>query len=568
MIANGRRIDQRTTMAQSGGTDWFVHHLQLNGFAPIVFDGTDPACFVWAILEMEHRLETAAHAWMAHPVPPYAVHLPHGVAVAPKGYGFYGAGTNPAHNLPLPGNPREDEASRALFDEWARRSWVAPAELARATAALQRHDASGRVRERDHPLAVRDVRLAVETGAPPRPVPADRRDRATWTCTSPMHAVDEGFLAIVRANPGLRPRVGNPDEMRSNRLMRTLEALQFRVTDPEPGMPEAIDGAVVTALNEEAVAAAALANKGGINLIATYEAFGAKMQGGVRQEVIFANHLRDVGRPPGWLSVPLVLTSHTWENAKNEQSHQDPVMAEAMLGELAPGSRVLFPADYNTAAAVIAAVYRTRGEIWTLVVPKAPGIPELFAAAEADALLADGAIDVPFAGHRPEAATLVLTAIGAYQLGEVLTAAARLAERDVPHRVVYVLEPGRFRAPRSAAEAAHAADPALTARLWPASAPARVFLVHTRPEPMLGVLAPIATGGATAVLGYVGAGGTLDTAGLLYVNRASWAHVLRAAARVAGCDEGAWLDDAERAALDGRRNPSILLPPQRGGNGR
>ena len=131
-----------------------------------------------------------------------------------------------------------------------------------------------------------------------RPVPENRRDPSTWTKTSPMAAVDAGFLAAVQANPHLRPRVGNPDEMRSNRMQRTLDALKFRVTDPEPGVPEAIDGAVITALNEEAVASAALANKGGINIIVTYEAFGAKMHGVVRQEIIFANHCREAGCGP------------------------------------------------------------------------------------------------------------------------------------------------------------------------------------------------------------------------------------------------------------------------------
>lgn len=72
-------------------------------------------------------------------------------------------------------------------------------------------------------------------------------------------------LAAVQANPHLRPRIGNPDEMRSNRLIQTLEALKFRVTDPEPGLPEEIHGAVIAALNEEAVASPALANKGGTN---------------------------------------------------------------------------------------------------------------------------------------------------------------------------------------------------------------------------------------------------------------------------------------------------------------
>lgn len=57
MINNGRRIDQRTTMSQQGGVTWFRDHLRLNGFEPFMFDGRDPAAFVWAILEMEHRLE-------------------------------------------------------------------------------------------------------------------------------------------------------------------------------------------------------------------------------------------------------------------------------------------------------------------------------------------------------------------------------------------------------------------------------------------------------------------------------------------------------------------------------
>ena len=68
---------------------------------------------------------------------------------------------------------------------------------------------------------------------------------------------------------------------------------------------------------------------------------------------------------------------------------------------------------------------------------------------------------------------------------------------------------------------------------------------------------------AVAPSGNVGAGGTFDTAGLLFVNRCSWAHVLRATARVAGVDEGVYLDEAERAALDGRRNPTgVIVPPR------
>ena len=240
-------------------------------------------------------------------------------------------------------------------------------------------------------------------------------------------------------------------------MQQTLDALHFRVTDPEESVPETIDGAVITALNEEAVACAALANKGGINIIVTYEAFGAKMHGAMRQEIIFAHHGDEAGQPQGWLSIPLVLTSHTWENGKNEQSHQDPSMAEAMLGETSQVSRVLFPADYNTAAVVLQGVYQTQGQLWTLVVPKADAIPDLFTPEEAERLLADGAFLLEWAGHKHEQARVVLTAVGAYQLEGVLKASSRLRVRDMPHAVIYMLEPGRFRAPRNAGERLHAA---------------------------------------------------------------------------------------------------------------
>jgi len=559
MINNGRRIDQRTTMSQEGGVEWFVKHLKLNSFDPIVFDGKDPAAFVWAIFEMESRLEAAAEAIRTRGQK-YPVCLPYGIAVAPKGAGFYGAGTNLAHSLPLGSNPHTDILAAERFNESARRLWVPLAELTDAIGKLRHPEASGRPRERDHPLAHRDVKLAEVPPLVSRPVPSDRRDMSTWSRSSPMYAVDAMFLASVQANPHLRPRVGNPDEMRSNRMQRTLDALKFRVTAPELGVPEDIHGSVITALNEEAVAAAALANKGGINIIVTYEAFGAKMHGVVRQEIIFANHCNEAGRPQRWLSIPLVLTSHVWENAKNEQSHQDPVMAEAMLGERSDVSRVVFVPDYNTAAVVMQGVYQTQGQIWTLVVPKYEAAVDLFTLEEATRLLEQGALRLDWAGHEVARQQVVLTAIGAYQLEEVVKASARLAEREVPHSVVYMLEPGRFRAPRSEGERAHATPADLQNDLYPDSAVARIFVTHTRPQTILGVLHPHTTGSAhTAALGYVAQGGTLTTSGMLFVNRCSWAHILGEAARLLGIPPEGLLASEELAALDGRAAPEGVI---------
>jgi len=560
MINNGRRIDQKTTMSQGGGVEWFLQHLKLNGFDPIVFDGRDPAAFAWAIFEMESRLEAAAEDIQTRGAK-YPVRLPYGIAVAPKGAGFYGEGTNLAHNLPLGANPFTDIETAHNFNESARRLWVPLAGLKESITEFQHHKTSGRPKEREHPLTQRNVQLEEVPSVVSRPIPNDRRDMSRWTRSSPMSAVDAMFLATVKANPHLRPRVGNPDEMRSNRLIETLEALKFRVADPEPGIPEDVHGSVITALNEEAVAAAALANKGGINLIATYEAFGTKMQPLVRQEVIFANHCNELGAcQQGWLSVPIMLTSGVWENAKNELSHQDPSMAETMLGELSDVSRVMFIADYNTAAVVMHNVYQTRRQIWTVVLAKYEAVPDLFTAEEASCLLKQGAVRLDWAGQKVSEQRLVLTAIGGYQLEQVLKASFRLARHDIAHSVVYMLEPGRFRTPRSKGEQAHAAPDDFRNDLYPDSVLDRIFVVHTRPHTILGVLQPINTGSEhTVCLGFIGQGGTLTTSGMLFVNRCTWGHILIKAAGLLGIPREEFLTSEEIAALDGKANPAGVI---------
>jgi len=542
MIKNGRRIDQRTTMSQQGGAEWFCEHLRLNGFDPFVFDGRDPAAFVWAILEMERRLSDVT-AKVAKGDAQYPIPLPYGIALAPKGAGFPGEGTNLAHNLPLLANPYADAEAARRFNEAARKLWVPPEELQESITRFQNHDVSRRVRERDHALVDRNPVLHALDAVPSRSISVESRiDPDRWIYSSPMDAVDETFVALVRANPQLRPRVGNPDEMRSNRLIRTLELLKFRVTDPEPGIPESLHGGVITALNEEAVVSAALANKGGINLVHTYEAFGPKMLGAVRQEVIFAENCVEAGRAQNWLSVPVIMTSHTWENGKNEHSHQDPTFAEAMMGEAWPYARVVFPADFNTAAAVILGLYQTRGQVWNLVVPKAAAIPELFTPAEAQQMLKDGALRLDWAGYQPENAPVVLAAVGAYQLMEVLRASRRLREREVSHAVIYLLEPAGIAARGLSLQQALQTGNAD----W-------VVVTHTRPHIIRGLLAPVLDGAALKVLGYRNKGGTLDTPGMLIVNGCTWAHAVQEAGLLLGIPGSGLLSKEEGSALNGER---------------
>lgn len=529
MILNGRRIDQRTTTSMQGGTKWFEAHLKLNGFDPITFDGRDPAAYAWAILEMERRLENAPDR--------YPVKLPYGLSVTEKGYGFYGASTNAAHNLPL--GPKVDEVAARRFNEHAKKLWVPLADLKNAVASF------GERREREHPMAVRNASL--KRVVTPAFLPVGE-------IASGMTAVDTMFVETCLANPHLRPRVGNPDEMRSNRLDRTLDTLKHRVTSPEPGVAEAVDGKVITALNEEAVCCAALANKGGINLVHTYEAFGVKMHGAIRQEIIFTKHCQDHGRPQHWLSVPVILTSHTYENGKNEQSHQDPSLCEALMGEPADVSRVVFPADYNSAAAVMEQLFQTKAQIWTVVVPKRD-MPVIFDGETARRLVRDGAVALATS----KSAKVILTAIGAYQLHQTLKASERLASRGVDHSIVYMLEPRRFAEPKDGDEARVCVPAEVREQFYPSSVKPRVFVTHTRSGRIQGLLQILDTGPHFRALGYRNQGGTLDVAGMVYVNHQSWAHIVATAAQVMGVPREGLLEANEIDALDGKIAPAGVI---------
>lgn len=545
MILNGRRIEERAQIAQQGGAEWLADHLRLNGFDPFAIDGRDPAAFAWAILEAERRLER----FIADPGRRYPAPIPYVIAESVKGFGFPGAGTNAAHNLPLSGNPAFDDAARLEFNEGAAALFVPSDEIERAVETLAVHDAQRRPPESRHPLALRHPQ------APTLPEPQWTRAGDPPDCA--MHALDRWFVRLADLNPALRIRVGNPDELRSNHMGATLERLRHRVNVPEPGVADAVDGAVITALNEEAVAGAALANKAGLNLIVSYEAFAMKMLGGLRQEIVFARRQREIGLEPGWIAVPLVVTSHSWENSKNEQSHQDPTIGEALLGEMSDTARVLFPVDANSAVAALRSVYEGRGQVACLIVSKRDMPHRLDGEAALRAVQAGAAHIEGIAAD----ADVQIVAVGAYQLEEALKAAGRLLDAGLRPLVTMLIEPGRFRTPRDPIEQSFTADDAALAVLFPSNMP-RVIATHTRPEPMLGLLRRLDGGPSTTVAhGYISRGGTLDVAGMLFANRSTWAHLVESAARLLNRPRDQFLSAAECAAIDGRGDPHDLLSP-------
>ncbi len=544
MIANGRRIDQRTTIEQEGGVEWLKKHLTLNGFDPIVIDGRDPAAFAWLIFEQERRLQNSVGNMDS--IQNYNIKIPYGIAVAPKGAGFYNEGTNYAHNLPLVDNPSVSEVAAKKFNKHVKKLFVPQGDLLNASKKFQQHNSIGRTLEKDNPIANRNITL---TNIP------ETKFKPVNVSASPMEAIDEGFLSIVKANPHLRPRVGNPDELLSNHMEKTLGELKFRVVEAEAGSKEFTLGNVITALNEEAVAASAFGNKGGINMIVTYEAFGAKIFGGARQEVTFSKHKKNIGSPAKWLSIPIVLTSNTWENSKNELSHQDPSMAESMLSETSDISRVIFPADFNSAARTIEQLYQTQGQIWTIIVPKGK-LNIILDAQNALQLAKDGAIRLKWLEYNHSDADIALVAIGAYQLAEVLKASIRLKDKNIAHTISYITEPGKFREPRNSGEAEYISGKEIISEIIKDHIKHVLIVSHTRPEVMLGTLQPLWNGRNVKGLGFINEGGTLGVDDMFFVNKCSWAHIIH---HVENITKFQILTNGEIDALNGNASPDGVI---------
>lgn len=133
------------------------------------------------------------------------------------------------------------------FNKYAYKMLVTADSINQASRTLQKHEVGGRMRERDNPISNRDVYLQKIPKLPFKDLLMRDFDFAADTFSCPMDAIDQTFLAFINANPGLRPRVGNPDEIRSNHLNATLDQLKHRVTETELGIAEALNGAVITA---------------------------------------------------------------------------------------------------------------------------------------------------------------------------------------------------------------------------------------------------------------------------------------------------------------------------------
>ncbi|HLV00526.1 MAG TPA: xylulose 5-phosphate 3-epimerase, partial [Acidobacteriota bacterium] len=146
-----------------------------------------------------------------------------------------------------------------------------------------------------------------------------------------------------------------------------------------------------------------------------------------------------------------------------------------------------------------------------------------------------------------------------YQLGEVLRAARRLKEQDVPHLVVYWLEPGRLF--QDTQGTGYGVSDEAFQSFFPSDLEAWLFCTHIRPHLLWGLLGPLAGTRTIGVLGYRNEGGTLDVPGMLMVNQCTWAHCLLEAARLLDMSAAELLTEEELEALSGVRNPHGTIIP-------
>ena len=511
----------------------YEEQLDLTGFRAIRVDARDPASIAWAIITMAADLQEE-HRRVVTGECRYPVRMP--CALATSGGGA---------DLPHVGNPALDSGMRQQLTAELKRLFVAPDLLQQCVGVLMSHEKDQRQPAKDHWLR----RLRVEF--PVLPLPENLPLNSDY---SAMDAIDDWFSVLVQNNPFHRFRVADPGGLRNNRLNLTTDILKHRVTQPDETAAESLNGGIITASNEEAVVAAALANKQGVNLVVCNEAPAIKMLCPMRQEIMFSRQLRQFGSEAAWLSVPVVVTSHTWENGLDGGGGQHCALATAWLEEMSDVAPVLFPCDAATTVTALERLYGQRGGVAVVVVPRL-ALPVVTNDQQAWLGADEGVVVL---SHDADA-RLQLLAVGAYQLQSVQRAAQHLRANGVACSVVALIEPGRFRIPRDSHEAEYVHSAEKISQLIP-EVESRIIVTHTCAEIMTGVLRPLDRGAAkTRFLGYRNHGGALDVFGMQYANQQTWAHIVKAShdMLVPG-DSSAFLSDAEYLAVTGRGDPDVL----------
>jgi xylulose-5-phosphate/fructose-6-phosphate phosphoketolase len=453
---NGAKISGPAVLARLPAEDLRAHLAGL-GWDPVEVAGDDPeevhgalAAALDGVHDRLLEIHGGSRAPGTTPADATKVRWPMLVLRTPKGWtgphevdGKLVEGTFRSHQVPL-SNVREDDAERALLEEWMRsyRPDGLFDDQGRPTAAT-----IASVPRRDLRIAATDRanggRRLVELELPDWEelaieVPEPGRSRAEST-----RLAGQLFRDAYRRNTD-NFRLFCPDETNSNRLGAVFEATDRCLLERiEPSDEhQAPDGRVMEVLSEHLcqgwLEGYTLTGRHGV--FASYEAFAMVS---ASMTVQHAKWLQEAAHLPWRADVPslnILLTSTCWRNDHNGFSHQGPGLIDTVLSKEAGVARIYLPPDGNSLLSVTDHCLRSRNYVNLVVIDKQSQL-QWMTADEARVHCSRGLGRWDWAstdGNGTGAPDVVLACIGDVPTLETV-AAADILRRHVPELAVRVV---------------------------------------------------------------------------------------------------------------------------------
>lgn len=290
-------------------------------------------------------------------------------------------------------------------------------------------------RERYKKLNLPDIRLFSEDASVPGTVGS-----------SSMRRIGEYMKEVIRMNESARNfRIFSPDETYSNKIDAIFEVTKRAFVWPTKSwdVDNARDGRVIEMLSEHSLVGLAhgYITTGRHAVFVSYEAFVQVVTSMVDQHLKFLKGSREVKWRGPFSSMTYILTSSGWRQDHNGFSHQNPGFLSDILEKGDDHIKVYFPADGNSALAVIKKCFENTNGI-NLVAAAKTLEPRWLTPELAEQSLEEGIMIWNFASDpNPD---IVLCGVGDYMTNEMLAAITILKDHipEVRVRFVNIVEVG------------------------------------------------------------------------------------------------------------------------------
>lgn len=250
---------------------------------------------------------------------------------------------------------------------------------------------------------------------------------------SSMKKIGEYMRDVIKANETNRNfRLMSPDETYSNKLADVFQVTKRAFVWPHKEWDKdmAWDGRVLEMLSEHSLQGLlqGYVITGRHAFFVSYEAFAQIISSMVDQYAKFLHISRNVSWRGDIPSANYILTSSGWRQEHNGFSHQNPGFIDSVLQRQGCFSNVYFPADANTAIAVLRQMMASKKEINVMVVGKRP-LPCWRTTKQAEEDLREGINIWDFASD--DDPHMVFSAVGDYLTQETL-AVIQVIKKEIP----------------------------------------------------------------------------------------------------------------------------------------